>query len=593
MPGSGAVDLAALFDGMPTAYLVMTPDLVIVEANAAYLANVGRTREQLIGRPVFEAFPPTADALDEHGVPRVQGSLERARDTGRPDTMPIQRYDIQDPDGPGMVERFWSLISAPILDADGRVVLVVQRNEDITDVVRERDRGRVAQEQGEAWRRRVEQVETDLYARAQELAIAVRSKEVASARLAGLAQVALELTGAETVQDLVQVVVSAGLPVVSATGGSIAVRTAGSDVLEVTVTESLGAASQRAYGRMPLDGPMPTAVAARGSRVLLRDEQDAERYPGMPEALALTGTRAWAALPLRAGDRLLGALAVGWAQPREFPPEEVELLEAFAAQCAQALDRLQVRQAERQAALEVQQISHTLQRSLLTPPPPRKHLRIAVAYQPASRLAQVGGDWHDAFGRPDGVTTVVVGDVAGHDRDAAAAMAQVRNVLRGVAQTLPGPPTAVVEGLDSALAELLLGVLATLVLGQLCPDPDRGGQWWLRWCNAGHPPPLLVRADGSAALLRGEPDLLVGLLRRPERTDHEVALHAGDTVVLYTDGLVETRRGDIEADLERLRTSVAERGAADGPEALVAGLLAGAGASDDDIALLAVRIEGA
>lgn len=276
--------------------------------------------------------------------------------------------------------------------------------------------------------------------------------------------------------------------------------------------------------------------------------------------------------------------------PQDFPAEEVELLEAFAAQCAQALDRLQVREAERQAALEVQQISQTLQRSLLTPPPPRKHLRVAVGYQPASRSAQVGGDWHDAHGRPDGVTTVVVGDVAGHDQDAAAAMAQVRNVLRGVAQVLPGSPADVVAGLDAALAELELGVLATLVLGQLSPAPDGGGQWLLRWCNAGHPPPLLVRTDGTTELLAREPDLLVGLLREVARTDHEVVLGRGDSVLFYTDGLVETRRGDIEADLDRLRRRVAAAGAPD-PWALVDGLLAGAGGLDDDVALLAVQVE--
>lgn len=593
-PGQGgAVDLAALFEQMPTAYLVMDRDLVIVAANAAYLANVGRAREDLLGRYVFDAFPPTADALDESGVPRVQVSLERARDTGRPDTMPVQRYDIPDPDGAGMVERFWSLISAPVLDADGRVVLVVQRNEEITDVVRERERGRAAQEQGEAWRRRVEQVETDLYARAQELAATARAKELLGARLAGLAQVALQLPGAETVQDLVQVVFEAGLPVLGAVGGSVAVRSPGTEVLELTVTESFRPAFTSgpgsAYGSLPLDGPMPTSVAARGQAVLLPDAVAAAAHPGMAAVFAGTGARAWAALPLRVGERLIGALAVGWATDQAFPPEEVQLLEAFAAQCAQALDRLQVRQAERQAAREVQQIAQTLQRSLLTPPPARKHVRIAVGYQPASRLAQVGGDWHDAFGRADGATTIVVGDVAGHDQDAAAAMAQVRNVLRGVAQALPGSPAEVVAGLDAALAELELGVLATLVLCQLVPVPGRDGSWRLRWCNAGHPPPLLVHADGTAELLGRDPDLLVGLLREARRGEHEVVLRPGDTVLLYTDGLVETRRGDIETDLDRLRARVAPL-AAGGPQALVDALLAAAGAPEDDVALLAVQV---
>lgn len=82
------VDFEELFAGLPTPYLVMTPDLVIVEANRAYLELLGRTREELLGRPVFEAFPPAPDALDEEGRNPLEISFLRARETGRPDVMP-------------------------------------------------------------------------------------------------------------------------------------------------------------------------------------------------------------------------------------------------------------------------------------------------------------------------------------------------------------------------------------------------------------------------------------------------------------------------------------------------------------------------
>jgi PAS domain S-box-containing protein len=588
VPAIDPVDFAALFAAIPTPYLVMTPDLVIVEANPAYLANVGRTREDLLGRPVFEAFPPTADALDEDGRPRIQASFERARDTGRPDTMPLQKYDIPDGVG-GYSERYWSLISVPVPGPDGTTALVVQRAEDITDFVAERNRGHAERERGRIWQRRVQEVESDLYARSQELAAAVAAKEQASRRLASLAQVAWQLATAETVDDLVAVVFRSGLPVLEANGGSIAVRTPGSDVLVLTRTQ-VGDVRPATDGTMPLSGGLPAAIAARGVQVLVPDEQAAAAFPGLRETLLATGSRAWASLPLGVGDRLLGSLSVGWPAPRAFPAEEVELLRAFAAQLAQALDRLQVLQAERRAAAELQRISETLQRSLLTAPPVSDRLQIAVSYRPASHVAQVGGDWYDAFVTADGRTSLVIGDVAGHDKDAAAAMAQVRNVLRGVAQTLPAGPAHMLSALDRAMHRLDIGVLATVVLAQVSEPLDRTGRRTVRWCNAGHPPPLLVRADGSTHLLSRTPDLLTGLLPDVERADHEIVMERGDTLLLFTDGLVETRGGDIEVDLERLRERVAGRPAAAGPEELLEQLALDSPDLSDDVALLAARL---
>ncbi len=148
------IDYRALFTAIPTPYLVMTPDLVIVGANDAYLANVGRTFGELVGSLVFEAFPASPDGLDDNGVPRVQVSFERARDTGLVDVMPMQQYDVPDAASGGLSRRFWSLLSVPIMAADGTCTLVVQRAEDITDVVLNCDEGGAA-EQGARWQRRV------------------------------------------------------------------------------------------------------------------------------------------------------------------------------------------------------------------------------------------------------------------------------------------------------------------------------------------------------------------------------------------------------------------------------------------------------
>ena len=118
-------------------------------------------------------------------------------------------------------------------------------------------------------------------------------------------------------------------------------------------------------------------------------------------------------------------------------------------------------------------MSEVLQRSLLAEPPAQPGLDIAVRYRPAAEQAQIGGDWYDAFVLPDGALTVVVGDVTGHDADAAAAMAQVRNLLRGVAYTLRGAPAEVLAGVDGSMEGLGIDVFASAVLAQVAPADGR------------------------------------------------------------------------------------------------------------------------
>lgn len=586
------VDFRALFAVLPTAFLLLDAgeDFVVVDANQAYLELLGWARDDLVGRPVFEAFPPPPDSLDEFGRNPVRLSFERTRDTGRPDPMPMQKYDVVDPATGETVERYWSLISAPVPGPDGTTRFVLQRVEDVTEYVLERQGRQVEVERGQVWQRRLQATEADLYTRAQELRVAQDARQLAGDRLSSLAEVALRLAAAETVQEMADVVFAGGLPVLGACGGAIGVRSPDGTTVRLTLTDTLGEDTRRTFAVVPLDSPMPSAVAARGEAVFVPDVEAAAAVPGLPEAMAMSGTRAWAALPLRLGPRLLGSLAVGWAEPRTFPLEEVELLAAFAAQCAQVLDRLQVREGERAAAAEVARISETLQRSLLTAPPHSDRLSIGVRYQPASQLAQVGGDWHDAFRTADGTTHLVIGDVAGHDRDAAAAMAQVRNILRGIAQTLTGSPAAVLAGLDRALHALEIDVLATAVLAHLAPAPELGpSAQRLTWCNAGHPPPLVLHGDGTAELLVRPPELLTGLTADAGRRDHSVPLMPGDALLLYTDGLVETRGGDIEVDLERLRRELEATGFGGDTQHLV-DRLADAVDADDDVALLAVRV---
>jgi phosphoserine phosphatase RsbU/P len=234
--------------------------------------------------------------------------------------------------------------------------------------------------------------------------------------------------------------------------------------------------------------------------------------------------------------------------------------------------------AERTASL-----AEALQRSLLADPPELPDLEIEVRYRPAAAHVKIGGDWYDAFRVPGDRVVVVVGDVAGHDGGAATTMAQVRNVLRGIAQVLAAPPAVVLTALDRAVQSLSRGVLATVVLAEVAGRV-------LRWSNAGHPPMLLVHVDGSARLLEQSPDLLLGVHTGTPRADHELVLRVGDTVVLFTDGLVEQRGADIDDGLRRILDVAAT--AADRPLAVLCDALLDhrPERGDDDVALLALRV---
>jgi serine phosphatase RsbU (regulator of sigma subunit) len=325
------------------------------------------------------------------------------------------------------------------------------------------------------------------------------------------------------------------------------------------------------------------AVAAAG-RAVFETGAPAAPFPGL---------QSWAALPLRTGRRPLGSVLIGWNSVQDFPEDDVRVLEAFAAECSQAVARVARLEAERRRANATRGLAETLQRSLLSEPPRRPQLEIAVRYRPAAREAQVGGDWYDAFVTAPGETTLVVGDVTGHDWTAAAVAGQLRSMLRGIAFALDGRPVgAVLAALDRAVRDTGMATLATAVVARLVDGPagfpERPGQ--LRWSNAGHPPPLLVEPDGTASLLDRPSDLLLGVDPEVSRSDHAVDLRPGATVLLYTDGLVERRDATLDDGLRRLLAAATDL-AARPVDQLCDEVIARLDPElSDDIALLALRV---
>lgn len=172
MDGS-AIDYQAIFQALPGMVAVLTPDLVYADVNEDFLRYSGRTREQLIGRYLFDVFPDNPNDPKATGVRNLEASLRRVLASGERDTMAIQRYDVQSREHPGeWSERFWSPINAPIRDENGRVVLLVHRVEEVTELIRARGQG------GD----RARVLEAELYTRSRELQAANEGLRNAHAR---------------------------------------------------------------------------------------------------------------------------------------------------------------------------------------------------------------------------------------------------------------------------------------------------------------------------------------------------------------------------------------------------------------------------
>ncbi|NUK69055.1 PAS domain-containing protein, partial [Streptomyces lunaelactis] len=136
------IDYVALFAATPSPYLVLGPDLVVVDVNDAYLRATGRTRDELVGQYIFDAFPDNPADPNADGVRNLSASLHRVLATRKPDTMALQKYDIPVMREPGVFEeRWWSPVNTPVVGPDGSVAWIIHRVEDVTAfVLSHRDR---------------------------------------------------------------------------------------------------------------------------------------------------------------------------------------------------------------------------------------------------------------------------------------------------------------------------------------------------------------------------------------------------------------------------------------------------------------------
>ncbi|NEC16268.1 SpoIIE family protein phosphatase, partial [Streptomyces sp. SID8014] len=332
------------------------------------------------------------------------------------------------------------------------------------------------------------------------------------------------------------------------------------------------------------------AEVLRGVRPVFSDTPAARA--ALPELLGegptVPGGMRTILAPLRGRRRVIGAAVFLRSPDRPaFDPDDLLVAAQLATHSALGIDKAVLYGREAYIADE-------LQRTMLPETLPKATgVRLASRYLPAAESARVGGDWYDAIPLPGSRVALVVGDVMGHSMTSAAIMGQ----LRTTAQTLAGldlPPQEVLHHLDEQAQRLGSDRMATCVYAVYDPVSHR-----ITVANAGHPPPVLLHLGGRAEVLRVPPGAPIGV-GGVDFEAVELDAPAGATLLLYTDGLVESRLRDVWTGIEQLRERLAATARLTGPdhppplEALCDDVLdmLGPGDRDDDIALLAARFDG-
>ncbi len=356
-----------------------------------------------------------------------------------------------------------------------------------------------------------------------------------------------------------------------AAGGALLIAEQDDGVLTVLA----GHGPMRAFGELT-----PSATV----RQLLKAGTPALLAPGDGGWVELAGAtdQPVAAIPLTDpdGSRTLGLLVLAAAPGAGFDAGELSLLDLAGERIAIAIRH--ARQFEHQ-----RELVETLQRSLLPERlPEHPRVELAARYRPEETGTRVGGDWYDAIQLDERRLALMIGDVVGHGRAAAARMGELRNALRAYA--IEGhPPGIVLQQLDR-LVRATVGptMMATVLFGVL--DLQSGA---FTMARAGHPPPLVRAPDGTVRLLDTGSTLPIGVSGDDPPSEFTYALGDGETLLLYTDGAVDAPAEPIDAGIERIMSALGSgSAAAEASCDRVLARLLECGPPRDDVAILAAHV---
>jgi PAS domain S-box-containing protein len=500
----------------PIGLCVLDTDLRYVSVNPALERIHGMPADQHIGRTVREV-------LSFLEVDRIEASMRQVLESGVPllDQFATGRTPA-DPD----TEHSWSVSYYRLEDPAGRVLGLATSVVDITE------RHRAATEAAQA-RERLTLIADATVRIGTTLDLDQTARELAEVCVPALADVA-----AVDVLDSI-------LDDRRANSGTERDRPAfrALAVAAAYPTEATRAADPTGDVAAYDPDRLVTQAARTGRPVLVprvrpEDLPRIARDPAAAELLARCGLHSYLAVPLIARGAVVGALDLKRARnPVPFTEDDAVLASELAARAAVCIDNARWYQAQRRAAL-------TLQRDLLPPPPPRRPgLEVAYRYQPAAGTSEVGGDWFDVIPLTGDRTALVVGDVMGSGISAAATMGQLRTATRALAE-LSLDPAALLGHLDHIADGLGRSTTCVYVVH----DAQRAK---CKISNAGHLPPVLMRPGQPPQLLDLPTGAPLGVGGVPFETTI-VDLAPGDQLVLYTDGLVETRDTSIDVRLGAL-----------------------------------------
>jgi hypothetical protein len=533
------VDHQAVFAATPTPYLLLRADLVICDVNDAYLRATSRDRAELVGQHVFDAFPDNPDDLTADGVANLGASLRRVLSTGQADTMALQKYDIPVGEDGAFEVRWWSPINTPVLDADGVVVQIIHRVEDVTELVR-----------------------------ASPAPLEPERFDHDDHDLLDLAKVVVE-TARLDVDDLLAELLRTVARLLRADTAAVLLLEPGSD--QLIARAALGVEEEVSQGvRVRVGNGFAGRIAAERRPVFL-DHVDATTVQN--PILWQRGVSTMLGVPLQVGSRLLGVLHVGTFAERVFNEDDASLLGLVADRIASAVDARRADD-ERTAA-------RVLQRSLLpTDLPHCPGIEFATRYVPAQE--GIGGDWYDAFVLPSGDLWIMVGDVAGHGLSPAVIMGRLRSAARAYALEGSGPGE-VLSRTDRKLQFFEPGAMATALCGLSHPPYES-----IAFASAGHLPPVVARPGEHTSLVDISVAVPLGVRADLAAVTTEVALPFGSVLVAYTDGLVERRRESIDVGIDRLVATVDRAHPEDLCRRLM-DVMIGRDVPGDDVAVLALR----
>lgn len=550
---------SAVWDGLfarsPVGIGVLDTQLRFLRVNPALEQMNGLSESTHIGRRLSQLLP-------EVNAEEMEEAMRQVLDRGEPvlDRRRVGRTPA-DPEH----DRVWSCSYVRVEDPGGRPIGVIASLLDITEQQR-------AHTEAEAGRRRLALLSEASIRVGSSLDLERTAQELADLAAPGLAD-------AVTV-DVLDSLARGDEPGMGLVGG-VALRRLGKAPLTGSEVTDVLAPLGRTLD-FPASAPYTQALAGRRPFLLAHlDEKaiaPAARHTNRPAQLLRLGVHSFMMAPLVARDLVLGVATFYRTRPvGPFTSDDVVLAGELTARAALSIDNARLYHREHETAL-------TLQRSMLpqhiTPPP---GIEVAHRYLPASDVNEVGGDWYDVLHLPGDRAALLIGDVMGHGTRAAAVMGRLSASVRALAR-LDLEPVDLLYQLEAALDDLAEPMLATFLYTVIDPATGR-----CRMTRAGHPPPATIGSDGAVHVIELPPGAPLGV-GGTRFTTVETTLEPGGVLVLYTDGLIESRGSDIDERLAELTHLLAQ------PHASLTGLCDDLlthlvpGSADDDIALLVARI---